>query len=228
MNGKENKDFAGVAVRTDAILLMVLDGLSSSVNSSSYVRKIATSLTDWFVSTEESINEDVLIRKLRETHSCVCAQFKKEAASYVLAIYRKRSSLLVLHTGDCLLGFQKTQDISWCIRPHTLANAVEDLAIEQIIASPLRNRLTQCFKVGEFTVPEVTRIESLEKQTIILATDGFWADFSPQQKNSVLSNETELSKYKPQDDCSILTIKVSHSSAEEIKLRTTGSNIVIK
>lgn len=33
MNGKENKDFAGVAVRTDAILLMVLDGLSSSVNS---------------------------------------------------------------------------------------------------------------------------------------------------------------------------------------------------
>jgi hypothetical protein len=121
----DNRDHAGIGIRGESILAIVLDGSTSGAASGLFAREIARRVVDWFVTTPVEVTAATMTEQLRMTHAALAGDFKKDSASYVLLYADAARPAIVLHAGDCLLGRRDTDgSISWFLRPHTLANAL--------------------------------------------------------------------------------------------------------
>lgn len=226
----DNWDFCGIGLRSDASLCIVLDGSTSGANSGELARQIATNLIDWFVKVTGPRTADAIIDHMRETHKTLTPTFRSDSASYVIILMETEKPILVLHAGDCLAGLhQRGFPVCWQTQPHTLANAIENLPIADIVQSPLRNRLTRSFRMREFMRPEVCSINLEGDDSIVVGTDGFWADLDSNDQIQFLDGE-DLKKKVGQDDCSALKIttlaapqgsKVSGQTSENIYIIDT-------
>ncbi|WP_347511194.1 hypothetical protein [Phaeobacter sp. CAU 1743] len=151
----DNRDHCGVGLREDATLCIVLDGSSSGDNSGEFARQIAHKLIEWFVVAGE-VTPETIIAQLRCIHTDLRSDFRRDSASFVIA-HIKADGVRLLHVGDCLAGVRVgSSPIEWRTIPHTLANATEQVSIEDLARSPLRNRITRSFRSREFMEPEVS------------------------------------------------------------------------
>ncbi|MUT27051.1 MULTISPECIES: protein phosphatase 2C domain-containing protein [Mesorhizobium] len=202
---KDNRDCAGVGLRKDGALCVVLDGSTSGPHSGDLVRKVSRALVDWYVSAEGDITSEVLIAHIRETHRALFKEHPRDSASYMIAHFRSAGDLLVLHAGDCLLGAcdDKT-GIDWLSRPHTLANLAGDISIPDIMDVPARHRLTRSFRAREFMPP--ASIEMKFDQELVIATDGFWAELGRGEQVSFLAG-SDVPIAATGDDRSVLHLR---------------------
>lgn len=213
----DNRDYCGVGLRDDAALCVVLDGSTSGANSGEFSQVIARDLIDWFM-TVRSVTVEAVISRLRCIHSDLLPRFRRDSASFVIALINDEGAAQVLHVGDCLAGLHEgTSAVKWWTRPHTLANAVNELRITDIARSPLRNRLIRSFRSREFMTPDVSGLVVDGEQTLVLATDGFWAELDPESQARFLAGEklSEIEGYG-QDDCSALSLKHVNSSESKV------------
>ncbi|MEI9425984.1 hypothetical protein O7A70_33460 [Mesorhizobium sp. Cs1299R1N1] len=63
----DNRDHAGIGIRGDAVLAIVLDGSTSGSASGDFAREIARRMVDWFVTGIEEVTADALIAQLRRS-----------------------------------------------------------------------------------------------------------------------------------------------------------------
>lgn len=201
----DNRDCAGIGIRQTEILAIVLDGSSSGANSGAFACQIARRMVDWFVSTEQAITVAVLIAQLRATHAELAKEFRLDSASYLLIHVSDAHEALILHAGDCLVGrCAPAGGVSWLIQPHTLANAVAPMKIADLANDIGRHRLTRSFRSRGFVEPAFCSIP-VEKTTLLVATDGFWAELDHAQQRAFIRGRI-AEHARDRDDRSVLQI----------------------
>lgn len=209
----DNRDCAGVGMRGDEALCIVLDGSTNGPDSGALARRVARDMIDWFVTTEEAVTADILIARLRAIHAGLSGHHPRGSASYMIVHIRLPDVLLAVHAGDCLIGRRDGQQaIEWVCRPHTLANATgADVPIAAIAGQVARHRLTRSFRVREFMAPDVVALHG--GREIIVATDGFWADLSAEDQNRFLEDQS-IPIPAAGDDRSALRLLVINAAPE--------------
>lgn len=203
----DNRDCAGVGMRGDEALCIILDGSTTGPDSGALARRVARDMIDWFVATDEAVTAESLIVRLRAIHTGLSGHLPRASASYMIVHIRLPDALLALHAGDCLLGQLVGEEaIEWLCRPHTLANALgADVSIAAIAGQAARHRLTRSFRVREFLVPDVATLNA--EGVIVVATDGFWADLSAGDQIRFLKGQS-IPMPADGDDCSALWLRV--------------------
>lgn len=182
----DNRDYGGVGLRPDGVLCLVLDGSTSGPKSGELAGQIARDVIDWYVATAEDVTAETLTAQLRKIHGSLSKRFPRDSAGYVIVCLARTGPALVLHAGDCLLGRQAGESpIQWLIRPHTLANVIDDMPVAEIAESHVRHRLTRSFRAREFIPPDVTEIEAEWGSSLVAATDGFWAELNSEELSVV-------------------------------------------
>jgi serine/threonine protein phosphatase PrpC len=177
----DNRDCAGIGIRGEEALCILLDGSSTGRDSGALARQIARGLVDGYVASDETVDAGRLREWLHEVHRRLSVQHPQASASYLLLHLKGPDGILALHAGDCLLGRRKAEGgIDWLCQPHTLANATADAPIPVIADLPTRHLLTRSFRAREFMAPQVLALSG--ERELVIATDGFWAELSPQDQ----------------------------------------------
>ncbi|CAH2407920.1 hypothetical protein [Mesorhizobium escarrei] len=92
---KDNRDCAGVGLRKEGALCVVLDGSTSGPHSGDLARKISRGLVDWYVSVEGEITSDAITGRVREIHGALRKDHPRDSASYMIAHFGSARDLLV-------------------------------------------------------------------------------------------------------------------------------------
>ncbi|MBB3650125.1 serine/threonine protein phosphatase PrpC [Rhizobium sp. BK619] len=186
----DNRDHAGIAGRHGEFFAIVADGATNGSNNGGYARAIVEAVVDRFAGTDDAWGHELMQAKLREIHQALRTSFPTGSASIILFHVTDKGSSTVLYSGDCLLGRQDGQ-VHWQFKPHTLANALADLPLDAIARSTTRHLLTQSFRSREFMAPEVLA-EQTASGTLLLATDGFWAELTESEHEPSLAAASQL------------------------------------
>lgn len=213
-----NRDCAGVGIRGDEALCIVLDGSTRGRESGALARDIAAGLIDWFVDLNPPVTAQMIEDRLRELHRTLSPRWRLASASYGLIHLDRRGSGVALHAGDCLLGRMGEGGAAWLTRPHTLANAVVEMEVAAIATDPARHRLTRSFRIREFMPPAVLRLD--RERDLILATDGFWADLPGACQARFLAGE-DPPQGGEADDRSVLRVRI-HDGAPSLRPSVSG------
>lgn len=218
----DNRDCAGVSMNAAASLMIITDGSTAGESDGDLARTLVKELVDWFAATS-IVSAEKLHDFLRDLHRELAPHFPKGSASYLILICGVEDCFAA-YAGDCTLGIMDADGaISWITAPHTLANAIEDLPLVEIAKSKARHLLTSSFRSREFISPTIEKIER-SAGCLIMATDGFWAELSPDQQTSFLHTGSRTASTE-QDDCSALLISLAQTeSVGEIHLKEGGSD----
>jgi len=219
---EDNRDCAGVGIRGDEALCIVLDGSTAGPDSGALARRVARALIDWFTASDDAATAESLVARLRTIHAGTSGHHPRASASYMIVHIRLPDALLAIHAGDCLIGRRDEQHvIEWVCRPHTLANAIgADVPIAAIAGQAARHRLTRSFRVREFMAPDAVALHG--GREIIVATDGFWADLSAEDHSRFLESQN-IPMPIDGDDRSALRLRVI-DTAPEILVRSEGAD----
>lgn len=76
----DNRDCAGLGVRGDEALCIVLDGSTRGPDSGALARDIARGLIDWFVELESAVTAGALKAKLRDLHQALASRRPRASA----------------------------------------------------------------------------------------------------------------------------------------------------
>lgn len=203
-----NRDYGGAGIRPDGVLCLLLDGSTSGPKSGELAGQIARDVIDWYVATAEDVTAETLTAQLRQIHGSLSKRFPRDTASYVIVCLAGTGPALVLHAGDCLLGRQVGKSpLQWLIRPHTLANVIDDIPVAEIAESYVRHRLTRSFRAREFMLPDVTEINVEQDSSLVAATDGFWAELNSEEQAMLMRGQISP-MIGEADDRSVLTIRL--------------------
>lgn len=202
----DNRDYAGVGIRDDAALYIVMDGSTSGQESGALARQVTQKMIDWYTASEEKETAETLTDRLRQIHEETAKQYPLASASFAMVHIEAAGPAIILHAGDCLVGmYNDTSSIQWLTQPHTLANATAEIPVEQIAHIQARHILTRSFRAKEFMPPHVIKMSFERGSILVLATDGFWADIPPSEQVKVL-NSDDMAIPDGGDDRSILRI----------------------
>ncbi|MHA6645376.1 protein phosphatase 2C domain-containing protein [Mesorhizobium sp. A623] len=202
----DNRDYAGVGTRADTALFIILDGSTSTPTSGELVREITRDIVNWYVTSAAEITVETLTAQLRRTHESLSKIFPSDSASYGIAHLDTSGRALVLHAGDCLFGcYDEKGPIQWLTQPHTLANALGEVPVDEIINVSARHRLTRSFRSREFIMPDVAEIE-LADNSLVAATDGFWAELNLAEQWEFVDRRYQPTRSE-RDDRSVLLIR---------------------
>ncbi|MBB4382700.1 protein phosphatase 2C domain-containing protein [Bradyrhizobium sp. SBR1B] len=226
---RDNPDCAGVGVRADAVLCLLLDGSTSGPTSGDLARQIIRDIVDWYVANDEAATVECLSAQLRRTHRSLSWRFPRDSASYVLVHMPNTGTALVLHAGDCLLGSREENGaVHWFTKPHTLANPIGDVPFDEIARSPALNRLTRSFRAREFIPGEVNKITAESGKSFVAATDGFWAELSAGEQAMFLQGD-DVAIAAEGDDRSALQIGCLNEPGTKIQfVKDAATNLYIK
>ncbi|RWM66468.1 MAG: hypothetical protein E5X83_29765 [Mesorhizobium sp.] len=202
----DNRDYAGVRKRADTILCIVLDGSTSTPTSGELVREITREMVDWYVASAVEITVETLTAQLRRTHESLSKTFPSDTASYGIAHFDAVGRTLVLHAGDCLFGrYDENGPVQWLTQPHTLANALGEMPVDEIAKVSARHRLTRSFRSREFIMPDAVEID-LAGASLVAATDGFWAELNLAEQLEFVDRRYQPTRSE-RDDRSMLLIR---------------------
>ena len=224
----DNRDHAGVGIRGDSILAIILDGSTSGPASGLFAREIARRLVDWFVTTTADVTAPTITEQLRLTHVALAGDFRRDSASYVLFYAYTARRAIALHAGDCLLGHRDGDGpISWLIQPHTLANALSAIPHAILAKLDARHGLTRSFRSKNFVAPDLTLVD-LQEQVLFIGTDGFWADLDPDVQSAFAEGRFPATEAE-RDDRSLLSIsRTATGAATEISGTHATESIYIR
>ena len=223
---EDNRDFAGIGICANEALCIVLDGATAGAGSGTLARHIGIGMIDRYVTSKESVDAEQLVVMLRDLHAELKPVCPQASASYMLVLIRQGESTLVLHAGDCLFGhWDRGGQIEWLSRPHTLANAFDDLTVAMITVDSDRYRLTRSFRSREFMLSEILKYDVGCR--LLVATDGFWADLSDQEQKRFL-DDPDTVRREESDDCSVLQILISGSHCSDVSDQESSDSLYVR
>ncbi len=213
---RDNRDYCGIAERPDATLYVVIDGATRGPCGGDLARELACHLVDQFLEMDEPFARIQISRLLQNIHAKLCRRFPADSASFFILVQTNDRQIMTAHAGDCRLGrMRPDKSVEWLSKAHTLANAVDDLSDTALIAHPNRHCLTRSFRAGRLPNPEYGEFSFLPDDTLLIATDGFWAELNSSGQTEFLEG-TFTSSEKEADDksCLILGNRVSREAIE--------------
>lgn len=199
---EDNRDFCGIRKSEKYNIYILADGSTNTQNSSNLAKELVNEITTNLNPQED---QEALISQLKDIHTKIRFKYTADTASFLLVIHFVNGKIISLHSGDCLLGTIHDTTITWQTTPHTLANATSVKSHKELADDPQRNILTRTFNGRRFCRPEVNLHRILTSSSIIIATDGFWADLSEVEQLKV--TEGKRVESKESDDISCLIIK---------------------
>jgi PPM family protein phosphatase len=222
-----NQDYCGIGLRDDTVLCIVLDGATAKPQSGELAQLIARDLVDWFTSAKTRVSANDIVDQLRQIHIKRSRALRWASASYLVALIEPKRPKEIFYAGDCLIGRFRTHGaIEWLIKPHTLANAIKDVALDEIIGSPLRNRLTRSFRATEFISPDISTLQGEGTAPLVIATDGFWAGMDDDAQRRFLES-ADMPPNGIVDDCSALMIRRLASDKPALIRPSAAENLYI-
>lgn len=192
----ENRDCAGAQCDGVRGVFVVVDGTSRPGSEI-----LAPALVDYILNgyraqidkgspdlSHEQV-ESLLKLVLHDAHSSLISDMATGSASYLVAVV-SGGILTVAYEGDCSAGVASSSDpITWFTPPHCAANWRRDRDHRQLAADLGRHRITRCFKARRTPDPEFITRAVIEGETLVFATDGFWADLSDMDQVQMLDPE---------------------------------------
>jgi PPM family protein phosphatase len=222
-----NQDYCGIGLRDDTVLCIVLDGATAKPQSGELAQLIARDLVDWFTSAKTRVSANDIVDQLRQIHIKRSRALRWASASYLVALIEPKRPKEIFYAGDCLIGRFRTHGaIEWLIKPHTLANAIKDVPLDEIIGSPLRNRLTRSFRATEFISPDISTLQGDDTTPLVVATDGFWAGMDDDVQRRFLES-ADMPPNGIVDDCSTLMIRLLASDKSALIRPSAAENLYI-
>lgn len=183
----DNRDVCGIAELHGTCLFILVDGATTGPKGGELAKTLVGHLLESFVSLERPPSCEVLIEILH-THTDLRRQYPADSASYIIALQEDPPSVTTLHAGNCRLGRPSPGgSIQWLTKVHTLANAIDGLADPELRVHPDRHLLTRSFKSRRFDTPECNVFDLQDGGgSLLLASDGFWADLTEDEQLSLL------------------------------------------
>jgi PPM family protein phosphatase len=188
-------------------LFIVLDGATSCPSSGEFSRDLAECIVAEFhkLTKNELSNEHGVLGILKSAQITLQHKYLCDFSSLLLVVVNKSEPLVVIHAGDCCLGFIDAADkIEWITRVHTAANAISSASIDNIKSDPKRHLLTKSFKAKKYVTPDIQYFNLPGNTNIIMATDGFWALSHAQQYQLITQT---LTQFEPEDDASFIILE---------------------
>lgn len=192
----ENRDYAGVEYDGVRGVFVVVDGTSkpgSEVLAPALVDQIFTGYRAQIEKRSPDLGheqvESLLKGVLRDAHSSLFSGTATGSASYLIAVV-SGGVLTVAYEGDCSAGVACPNDpITWLTPPHCQANWRRDRNHRQLATDLGRHKITRSFKARRTPDPEFITRAAVEGETLVFATDGFWADLSESDQAQMLDPE---------------------------------------
>lgn len=114
----DNRDHAGIGIRGDSFLAIVLDGSTRGATSGQFAQQIARRLIDWFVTGAAEATAEIMTEQLRLTHAALAKNFTGDSASYALLYAEASEPAVLLHAGDCVVGRANANGrTTWLVQP---------------------------------------------------------------------------------------------------------------
>lgn len=224
---ENNKDYCGIGIRNEAVMCIVLDGASAGLTSGELACRVAHDMVDWFLDAEGEITKLRIEGRMHDIHNSIARQYPFDSASYLILLIKDGKPHQISHSGDCLYGqIDQNHDIVWLTKPHTLANAINDIPIASLLSNPTRHLLTRSFRAKEFMGSEISEIDTSNSDTFLIATDGFWAELNNNQQHDFLARKN-VTPQKNRDDQSCLLIHM-HEGENIIESHESDTNIYVK
>ena len=76
--------------------------------------------------------------------------------------------------------------IGWITPPHCKANWRRDRSHRELAQDPARNQITRCLKAARAPDPDFVFHPLAVDERLLFVTDGFWAELTESQQNSLL------------------------------------------
>lgn len=207
----ENRDASGSAQNTGSCLYMIADG-SAKPGSGELAKALTQHVLDAFSRaapiTVSCLDEalKLTLTLLEDVHSNVCPDFPVASTSY-LALLVVDQTAISIHCGDCCLGYlEKDQRPRWLTSPQCGPNWKGDLSHALIANNPARKILLNCMSRRRRHEPHVQSLLIAKDTTWILATDGFWAELSPESQLGAITAGS-LDAYPAEDDVTFILLQ---------------------
>ncbi|MEH2702987.1 hypothetical protein DXU03_38925 [Rhizobium johnstonii] len=203
---------------------IVVDGSTAGENSGEYADAIVREVIDWFNGLQGTLDLDAFSKQLRGIHMDLRARYPRGSASFAVLHADPRIRMTVIHAGDCLLGqIDRDDRIHWRTQPHTLANALTDVALEELSKIPARHLLTKGFRSREYMTPEILETDS-SPGVYLISTDGFWAELSAREQLAVIGGR-EVEANGEYDDCSVLKLAITDTADPQLVIEAGGASV---
>ncbi len=203
----DNRDAFAYARKQNEALYIIADGATSKIQSGLMASVLCSKVINTFKQTSFDPIEDLLSR-LPEWQVELRRLYPVAAVSYLIARVQVNNLVQTLHTGDCRLGFApiiSPERIDWKTSIHSLANAINSQSEDQLRKHAGRHSLTRTFNSRHYMQPEYQEHHWSKGSVLIMATDGFWAERSPDEQCQQLSDYSSVIQ-QPKDDCSYLLL----------------------
>ncbi len=203
----DNRDHCGIAERPDATLYVVIDGATRGQNGGDLARELAHQLVEQFLELGKPFAKIQISKLLQNVHKNLRRRFPADSASLFILVQKSDGSIMTAHAGDCRLGRLKfDKPIEWLSKPHTLANAIEDVSDPELITNPSRHSLTRSFRPRQLPDMEYGEFAFSSGDAFLIATDGFWAELNSSEQREHIEGKTPLFE-KDTDDRSCLMLQ---------------------
>jgi serine/threonine protein phosphatase PrpC len=224
-----NRDYCGISERPDATLYTVIDGSTRGPNGGDLARELACRLVDQFLILDKPVTEPHICNLLQKIHEDLRHTYPGDSASYIIVI-QANNKVMTIHAGDCRLGrIGQDKSIDWLTGAHTLANAIINLSDTELAAHPNRHQLTRSFRPQRFQRPEYCQFPLVTNDTLLIATDGFWAEMDSAMQMEFLDGKFTLSEQRRDDrSCLLLRRRPSDFTTEVTNEINNQANIYIK
>lgn len=204
--GREsNRDFVGVFELEQGVLVYLLDvATSSSLDCTSFVEKLNQLLSDQ-LSQEIVLKNNIFIEVFQQIIIELKQSFKSGVASLITCFISYESEQVWGYiAGDSRLG-ALNENISWLSPVHTGANVFGEDFTDAMRLQPERHILTRSLNMRKRYAPEFFQLNITKDQSIVIGSDGFWAELTPEQQLHILSGQ----QIDTEDDSSVVVIKNS-------------------
>ncbi|WP_296051605.1 hypothetical protein [uncultured Alteromonas sp.] len=200
-----NRDFINIFEFNSGILIYLIDiSTNSKLDGIDFTAKINT-LIKSKISLKSLVDGKEFGSSFHEIVSELKTQFTVGVASLLIAYIPYESNLIWGYTiGDARMGFMAEGDVTWETPVHTGANPFGEIFTETMKSSPHRHILTRSLNMRKKYQPEFFQFSLINKNLIILGSDGFWAELTNENQHSFLAGNDIASR----DDCSVAIIDI--------------------
>lgn len=215
-NRTENRDASGSVQNAGASLHVIADG-TSKPGSGELAKAMTQHVLERFSladSADVSCPDKALklaLALLGDVHSNLCPDFPTASTSY-LALLVLGQTAISIHAGDCCLGYmEKDQPVIWLSSPHCGPNWKGDLKHALIANSPARKKLLNCMSRRRSHAPHIQSWPIIQNSKWVLATDGFWAELTPENQLSAIAARS-LDIHPTEDDATVMLLQMQVQS----------------
>jgi serine/threonine protein phosphatase PrpC len=202
-----NQDFIATFSLAEGVLIVLVDiATATSVDGNSFISTLNRKISQHI--TRAYFNETTLVPCFVKIVDELKKDFKTGCASLIVTcIPFRKSNVWGFVVGDARLGKLDQQKIEWITPVHTAANPFGEKFTEKMKNVPERHLLTRSLNMRKLFKPEYFEIDTSDGKSLIIASDGFWAELSTAQQHKFLHNLS----YTTDDDSSVVKITNLHN-----------------